>query len=415
MISTTAVIIVGVVCLLVEAFFSGSEIALVSANRARLRHRAEGGDSRAQKVQKFLQQPERMLATTLLGTNLATITFSATVALALISSETANEYLAIAIVTPCTLIFGEMVPKTIFQRYADVLAPRVITPLSWASTVLRPVVTTVSAAATAVTRWAGTTRREAFVTRDELALLLEAESAQTDSEITDDEREMISNVLELSESKVGDVMVPLSEVTALPVETALVVAAAEVADKQHSRMPVFEGRVDRIVGLVHVFDLLQAGPRSRTVTVGDVKRDCMFVPESMLIADVFRQLRTGSHMAVVVDEYGGATGIVTVEDIVEEVVGEIDDEYDDEPSPIEQERAGVWRVLGRTSIERLNEELNLLLPESEEYESVAGMLLEHFRRIPKEGESVVLGGATLRILQATERSIEAVQILRRKR
>ncbi len=416
MISLPVAMLVGLVCVCIEAFFSGSEIALVSVNRARLRQRAEEGDVRAAMAERFLQRPEVLLATTLMGTNTATVTFSVTVALALVVGDSgSSELLAIALVTPMTLIFGEVVPKTLFQQHADRIVSHIIVPLRVASVLLRPAVWLMSGFAGAMTRLLGTKGERAFVTRDELALLIEAEAAEG-SEITQEERDMIAGVLELSAATVADVMVPLSEVTALPQETVLAEAAGEVGDKQHSRMPVYRARVDDIIGMVHVFDLLQAGPSARDKTVGEVARPCMFVPESMPAVDLLVELQAaGNHIAVVVDEYGGAVGIVTVEDILEEIVGEIDDEYDRGPSPVRQERPGVWRVEARTSLDRVSEELGIELPESEDYETVAGLVLEQFRRIPEPGESFVIGAVTVRVIAATDRAVEVVQIIRRRK
>ncbi len=413
MISLSMAMGVGAVCVVFEAFFSGSEIAIVSADPTKLRQRAAEGDRGAALVQELMRKPRTLLATTLIGTNLATVTFSVTVALALISSSAENsELLAILVVTPCTLLFGEVIPKTLFQQHADWLAPRIIYPLRLASLLLRQGVWLMSGFAGAITRLLGTEHSRAFITRDELAMLIESEAAES-SEITDEEREMIANVFELSESEVRNVMVPLSEVTALPESTLLAEAANEVADKQYSRMPVFRSRVDDIVGIVHVFDFLAAA--GEKCTVGQVARPPKFVPENMPAVDLLVELQgTGSHMAIVVDEYGGAVGIVTVEDLLEEIVGEIDDEHDAKPSPIRQERPGVWRVQARTAVERINDELNLRLPESEDYESVAGILLEHFKRIPEPGESMVVGTVVIRVVEASERAVEEVQILRRR-
>jgi len=413
-ISWATVVIVGAVCVCLEAFFSGAEIALVSASRARLRQRAQSGDHGARIAEAFLAEPQILLATTLMGTNLATVTFSVTVALALLGRETANsEVLAIALVTPMTLILGELVPKTLFQRHADALAPRIIYPLRVVSIVLRPGVWVMGAFAGLMTRFLGVDRQRAFVTRDELAILIESE-AKGETDITRDEREMISNVLELSDSEVEDVMVPLSEVTALPNDASVAEAILEVADKRHSRIPVYEDRIDNIVGILHVFDLLQSKNRDRLIA--ELARPATYVPENQPAAELLLDLQgSGSHMAVVVDEYGGAVGVVTVEDILEEVVGEIDDEYDRGPSPVQQERPGVWRAAGKTSVERINDELDLELPVGEAYESIAGLVLDHFKRIPEPGESLVIGPVTIRIIEATDRAVETVQILRRRK
>jgi CBS domain containing-hemolysin-like protein len=415
-ISGLTVILVGVVCVVIEAFFSGSEIAMVSANRSRLRHRAAEGDRGARLVEELLAEPQTFLATTLLGTNLGAVSFSVTVALYLLGHQSDSpELLAFAMVTPITLILGEVVPKSLSQQFADQLAPRIAYPLRAASIVLRPAVWVMSNFAGVVTRVLRSDRKRAFVTREELALLIESEAGPR-SEIKQHEREMISNLLELSDLEVGDVMVPLSEVTALPEDTTLAEAITEVGDKQHSRMPVYRSRVDDVVGILHVFDMLRSGSAPRSSPIGDLARPAMFVPPNQRAVDLLVALQgTGNQMAIVVDEYGGAIGVVTVEDILEEVVGDIEDEYDAGPSPIVQERPGVWRVEARTPVERLNQDLGLDLPEGDDYESVAGLILHRSKRIPDPGESLVVGGVTLRVLKASDRAIEEVQVLRRRK
>jgi CBS domain containing-hemolysin-like protein len=363
----------------------------------------------------LLERPEVLLATTLLGTNMATITFGVTVTLYLVSTGLeSSELLAIAMVTPATLILGEVVPKTFCQQHADVLVTKLIYPLRMFTLVLRPVVWFVSQVAGLIARTVGGDRQRAFITRDELAILIESETTHN-SEITEHEREMIANVFELTEATVEDVMVPLSEVTALPEECTVAEATLEVADKQHSRMPIYRDRVDNVVGILHAFDLLQVGTRRRDQPISELAATPMFVPESKPAVDLLVELQgTGNQLAVVVDEYGGATGIVTVEDLLEVVVGEIEDEHDEERSIIIAERPGVWRIHGKTEVERINDELGLDLPESDEYESIAGLMLEHFKRIPDVGESIAIAGVTLRVVEASDRAIDEVQLLRRR-
>ena len=414
MIGLDTVIIVAIICVTVEAFFSGSEIAIVSASRERIRQLAASGDRGARMVDSYLKRPQILLATTLLGTNLATATFSVVVTLFVLGEGRAGgELLTVAVATPVTLLFGEFIPKTVFQQNADRMVTKIVYPLRLVSLLMRPAVWVMSGFADFMTRVLRSDRERAFVTREELALLIEADK-ERDAEITEEEREMISNVLELSEAEVGHVMVPLSEVTVLPADTSAKEAMTEVADKRYTRMPIYEGRVDHVVGVLHVFDLLQGVASKTSQPVRDLARPATFVPETMPAADLLVELQgTGNQMVVVVDEYGGAVGIVTTEDLLEEIVGEIEDEHDEGPPPISQERAGVWRVMARTSVERVNRELPIELPESDGYETIAGLLLDRFKRIPSVNESLVIGGVVLRVLAVSERAIEEVQILRR--
>ena len=183
-------------------------------------------------------------------------------------------------------------------------------------------------------------------------------------------------------------------------------------------MPVYRSRVDDIVGIVHVFDILQGaqGADGAARTVGEVARPATYVPESMRATDLLVELQAeGNHIAVVVDEYGGATGIVTQEDLVETIVGDIEDEYDDEPSPIKAERPGVWRIEARTPVDRINQELDLGLPEGDDYETIAGLLIEHLRHIPERGDVLTLAGVTIEVIAASDRAIEIVRITKKKK
>jgi CBS domain containing-hemolysin-like protein len=228
---------------------------------------------------------------------------------------------------------------------------------------------------------------------------------------------MIANVFELSEYKVGELMVPLSEVTALPEDALISEAALEMADKQHSRMPIYRSRIDDVVGIVHLFDILQSSSKGgSTKPVSTLAHPPTYIPETMKASDLLVQLQTEqTHLAIVVNEYGSAVGICTIEDLLEIIVGDIDDEYDTEPSLIRPERPGVWRVEARTSVARLNSELDLGLPESEEYETIAGLLIERFRRIPDRGETLALPGLVIEVIAATDRAIEGVRITKRKK
>jgi putative hemolysin len=408
--------LIGVVigCVIAQAYFVGTELALATCNRVRLRQRAESGDRAAKLADRLMGKPQVTLATTMLGANLAALLAVLSGALHLWGQGLAP-LIAVAVIVPPLLVLGQVIPKALAQANADRVVVWLAPPLALLSWLMRPAVWVVGGFASAMTRLAGTDTRKAFVTRDELSMLIESEPETDKPDISAEEREMIANVFELSEYRVRDLMVPLSEVTALPEDTALDEAAREIADKQHSRMPVYRSRVDDIVGIVHLFDVLQAGA-DRTATVAQVARPAVYVPETMKAIDLLVELQAeGNHLAVVVDEYGGAVGVVTVEDLLETIVGDIDDEYDDEPSPIRPERPGVWRVEARTSVARVNQELDLDLPESDDYETIAGLLIERFRHIPEPGEVVNIGAATIEVTAASDRAIELVRVTRRRK
>lgn len=415
MIATGQLVAILVACVLAQAFFVSAEVALSACDRNALHVRAAAGKKNAARAERMLAVPQVTLATTLVGANLMTLIAVLVLGTQLVLRGTSPLWAPLVIVPPL-LVLGHIVPKTIVQAHADRVVDRIATQLRLASFLLRPFVAVVGGFAAALTRITRTDRKKAFVTRDELALLIESEPTSDKPEISADEREMIANVFELSEYKVGELMVPLSEVTALAEDTSVDEAATEIADKQHSRMPIYRSRVDDVVGIVHTFDILQAASAKVQKTVAELAHTPSYVPETMKASDLLVQLQAErQHLAIVVDEYGGAVGIVTIEDLLEIIVGEIEDEYDTEPSPIRAEKPGQWRVEARTTVARLNADLELGLPESDDYETIAGLLIEKFRRIPDPGETLALGGLIIEVIAATDRAIEAVRITKRKK
>jgi putative hemolysin len=406
-------------CAVADAFFVGSEVALSACDRNKLAQRAAAGKARAARAQRMLAIPQVTLATTLVGTNLAVLVAVLAVGLELHDRNIPVLWAPLLTVPPL-LVLGHLVPKAIVQAHADKIVDLIANPLRLWSFILRPIVFVVGGFAAMVTKLTRTDRKKAFVTRDELALLIESEPETDKPEIPADEREMIANVFELSEYKVGELMVPLSELTALPEDTPVGEAALEIADKQHSRMPIYRSRIDDVIGIVHVFDVLGAAaadPKAaESKLVGSLMKPPTYVPETMKASDLLVQLQSEqTHLAIVVNEYGSAVGICTIEDLLEIIVGNIEDEYDTEPSPIRAERPNVWRVEARTSVTRLNEELDVGLPESEDYETIAGFLIEKFRRIPERGETLALPGMVIEVIEATDRAIEAVRLTKRKK
>ncbi len=417
----TAAFIIAGVCLLVEMFFAASEISVISSDPIAIRREAAEGRRAAMLLEGFLDDKQRFLATTLCGTQLAVVlsTVVMTYALHRAVGVRAELYLLCGL-TPVIVILGEIVPKTLGQQYADRVARGIVYPLWLASKIFAPFV----AALTKFSGWLVRVLRvpeRKLVTRRELELLLqppahgkEAPSKRKVDEITEGERKMISRIFDFSETKVADVMVPLSDVTLMSEDIDLSRAAREIEEKQYTRYPIYKERVDRIVGTVHAFDVLKT--KDPALRLGQIARAPLFVPKTQQAIDLLVELqRARQAMAIVVDEYGGAIGIATIEDILEVVVGEIEDEHDVAPPAIRKEADGVWRVGGRTPVSELNRQLRLDLPEGEDYESIAGLLLEHLKHIPREGESIRVGQALVKVVKANERAVEEVQIRLGKR
>jgi magnesium and cobalt exporter, CNNM family len=405
-----AVVAVVAVCLLLEALFSGSELALISADRIRLQTHARRGSSRDRLIARFLGRPQDLIATSLIGTTTCVVVSTTVVTLyALEVAPRHAELISVAVMTPLILVFGEIVPKSVFQHYADTAAPRSIYLLWGFYALFSPIVAMASRVSDVLLRGLRVQERRPFMTREELRLLLELPPKAGPDQISGDEKRMIRRIFDFGETSVYDVMLPLSEVCALPGSVAVEDGAREIADKGYTRVPIYGVRVDEVQGVVHAFDVLRAAPGT---PLRDVARKAIFVPESQPARDcLIRLQREGQGMAVVVDEYGGTVGIVTVEDILEEVVGEIEDEHDVRepgPPPIRREDAYTFRVQGRAALAQVNAELRIQLPEGEDYETLAGLLLDRVKRIPRVGEIVSLGAVTATVTAASERSIDEV-------
>jgi CBS domain containing-hemolysin-like protein len=389
-----------------EAFFSGSEMAVVSCDKLKIRADSSRG---ARLVEKMLERPEWLLGTTLVGTNLAVVSNTVLVTFLMLERFQQNgEFCAVLAVSPLVLFLGEVLPKTVFRQKADLLAPIVIYPLWAASRLFAPALWFI----TAIPRrlpWVRSSASEggkAILQRDDLRVLLHLPHDGTD--ILKEERKMVDRLIELSGKTVAEVMIPLVHVVALPEQATLGEAVRVMVEKGHSRLPVFRERIVNIVGLLHHFDLLVKKDFSQGIR--EAARTVFYVPETKQVYELLLDMkRRGHSMAVAVDEYGGATGIITVEDILEEIVGEIEDEYDPKRSLYTKIGATAYQFDSRIEIDYINERFQLDLPEGP-YETLGGLLMNHFGRIPEAGEVLRLKNLVFTVEKATPRSIQKVRM-----
>lgn len=395
-------------CVFSEAFFAASELSIVSANGIRLEEAARNGSAAAKRVLWFRRHPDRLFGTTLLGTNFSTVTGSTTASLTLLQIDPANgEWWAMLLMSPLVLIGGEIIPKSIGQARADSLSQLLAGPLLVVHKVLAVPILFVRAYTTALYRVLriDATSEQAMASREELVLLMQTED--DDGEMNADEREMIQRIFAFSHLEARDSMVPLVEIVAVPVDATVEAAVAAVARAGFSRLPVYRDRVDNIVGLLHHLDLLQAERADQPVA--ELMRPAYFVPENQEVDEILILLqREAASAAVVVDEFGGAVGLLTLEDVLEEIVGEIEDEFDIEGGLWRQAPDG-WLVDARVPVDRLNAQFGLALPTDEDYETLAGYMLDRLRHIPRIGEVVRLpDGRAFTVRRASARAIQEV-------
>ncbi len=401
-------LLVIVVCLLAEAFFSGSEIGVVSADPMKLRHQAAKGSKGARLPLKMLERPEWLLSTTLIGTNIAVVTNTTiTAALMIELFGDHGRWLAIALVAPLIWIFGEIVPKSIFQQKADSITAYSIFPLRAASYLFFPLLLIFTSLTRLLSRAVGEKPRNPFSLRKELLTMLQMPA--TEGDIQPSEKHMIRRLFDFSETTAREVMVPWVDVTVVE-EGATCGEATQLAmEAGHQRLLVYSRRADRAVGVLDTLELLGRAPDEPLepfISTVD------YVPGSKSIRDLLLELRErGPDISVVVDEFGGAEGIVTIEDIVEEVVDEIEDEFDREEKTQWVRKLGEqhYLVSARVELDTLRELTGLKLPGGK-YATVAGFLLELARDIPEQGRMIRYRNVTFTIQRVTPQALQEIDV-----
>lgn len=391
------------VFLLLEAFLSGSEMAMVAADRKKLARFAHSGPRPARLTFRVLQEPSWFLSAALVGSNLAEVANAAFVTALMVKHFGAQgDFYAFLLLTPLILVFGEILPKTLFQQMADRWILKIVPVIYIFSYVLYPVVWFMSRSTAVILRALGQEGEvRPFVTREDLQLLLQTESGPTD--MKPHEKTMIRRIFRFADTKVKEVMIPLVEVAALEENSTVGEAVASVRQENYSRYPVFRERVDHIIGVIHGFDLLLAPEREQSIR--PYIRPISFFPETKPIDELLLELqRKQEAMAVVVDEYGGAVGIVTVEDILEEVVGEIEDEYDTAQPLYRKAGPKAFLINARMEVDHINEILRLGIPKGD-YETLGGFVLNRLGRVPLTGESFRYRKMLFEVKKASERAV----------
>ncbi len=393
--------------ILIEAFFSGSEITFVSASRPKILRKAKEKNARALLVKQMLSQPERLFATTVLGTTLA-ISCTTTIATLFLlkHSEEHGEWISLAVLTPLILIFGEFIPKMAGRANADAAIYKLAIPLNYASRILYPFTIGLSFYAKVLKFILGEgSHKSFFLSREEIKASLPG-SRGTD--VTQSERVLIERILEFGKITVKEMLRPLIDVVAIEENEPLSEAVRMFTESGHSRLPVYSERIDRIVGVIQGFDCLKSNELNKSVK--SAMQEALFVPESKPIEELLSELKSRP-MAIVVNEYGGAEGIITMEDVMEELVGEIEDEFDEPDRMYRQINQNSYVVAARMEIFDIKEQLKINIPENESYQTLAGYLLEKMQKIPKKWDAIVIDGIEYVIQSSTDRSIEEVYII----
>ncbi len=405
--------------LALKAFFSGSEIAMVNSDKLKLRHQAKMGNRGAALVLKLFRTPDVILGTTLVGTNVATVTISTLGALICIDLfGTAGDLISILILTPILLIMGEVVPKSIFQQKADTFSSRIIYALRFFSFLFYPVIFIFSRVARFFTRLVGdgTVPQNMFITREELRVLLDVSDSAVNPSTID--RKRIRRIIRFADTTVGEAMIPLADVVGLNETRPMKEAVRLVMKHGFNRLPVYRGNITNIKSILTLDSWNLMDPDIMDNSATDYMSSVLFLSPKQTIDQALPQLQAREdHMAVVVDEFGSAIGILTMEDVFEEVVGEIDVGYDfDEYNPkqrayIEHENENSHLMIGRTPISEVNDILYVHFP-VEEAHTVGGLIVSRLRHIPSIGDAIEEQGYRLTVLNADERSVLKVRVER---
>ena len=406
---------IGIVAILIVTvgFFAASESAITRTNRVRAMRLKEEGRRGAIALTRIVDDPAPHVNVVLLLTLLATIggTTIAT-SLAVHHFHRVGEIGSTVIMTILLFVFAEVTPKTFAIQQTDRVALAVAPFIVWLRRLLGPLATGLLRLANVLMPGKGL-REGPFVTEQELRAY--ADVASQEDQIEDEEKELIHSIFEFGDTIVREVMVPRPDIIAIEDDKTLRDVQALVLEHGISRIPVYNAKedLDDVIGIVFAKDVLKALHQGKhDMPLRDIVREANYVPESKKVADLLREMQHGKfHMALVTDEHGSVTGLVSLEDLLEELVGEITDEYDSEEAEIVETAPGVYRVSGKASIDDVNDRLDTELPD-EEWDTLAGLVLDLFQRIPKQGEEIEFQGLRFRADEVQGRRIANVLITR---
>jgi putative hemolysin len=417
--STYLIIAVICICLILEALYSGGEIALIASDINRVKFFARRGSFSAGQAVKLMEKPEWFISTTLIGTNLSIIAGSTLATGLLIGAfgPVRGEQISFFVMLP-TLFIMIMIRRTFLHR-AEAMAIRVALFIRVSSVILYPlayIVALISKGAVSVST-GQKINQNSYITKEGLKYILGENTKGGD--ILKTEKEMVSRVFDFSELTADKIMIPLSVLTALPITTKIDEAARFVAGKKYLRIPVYQDQVINIVGILNYFDLLatiqknkDSGGKAADETIATcLQTEVFYVPETKKASELLMDLqKRQEHMAVVVDEYGGAVGIVTIEDIGEEIVGSIDNEYDSGEKLYKKLAPGRYLINGRIDMYTLNQLLATKFPEGN-YETLGGFLMHRLGKIPQRRERLDYKGIMFIIENADQKSIKEVLVI----
>ena len=407
-----------VILLALSAFFSSSEIAMFSLAKHRIEALVEDGETGARTLADLKEDPHRLLVTILVGNNLVNIAMTS-IATGLLGIYLDNAGLAVVAstfgITALVLLFGESAPKSYAVENTEPWALRIARPLKLSEYLLLPLIVLFDYLTRVVNKVTGgrSAIETSYVTRDEIQDMIE--TGEREGVIEEEEREMLQRIFRFNNTIAKEVMTPRLDMTGVPKEAPIDEAIETAIQSGHARVPVYEGSLDNVIGVVHIRDLvrdLNYGESSPgDITLEDLIQPTLHVPESKNVDELLAEMRENRmHMVIVIDEFGTTEGLVTMEDMIEEIVGEILEGEEEEP--IEALDDDTFIVKGELNIEDVNDAMEIDLPEGEEFETIAGFIFNRAGRLVEEGEEIIYDGIRITVEQVENTRIMKARLTR---
>ena len=395
-----------------SGFFSMSETALMSLNKIKFRHMVEEGVAGAKSVEKLIEDPNKLLGAILIGNNVVNIGASS-LATVLATNIFGNSGVGIAtgVITILVLIFGEITPKSIAKQKSETVALMVVKPIQFIVFIFKPFVYVFTIISSLFIRLLGgdPNKAESFITEEELKTMVDV--SEEEGVLENVEKEMIFNVFDFVDLQVKDVMVQRVDIVAVDEEATYDEVMDIIKSEQFSRIPVYSETIDNVIGVINVKDFAMVENIREDFNVTKYVREPFYTFEFKKIVELFKEMKKArNHIAVVLDEYGGTVGLVTIEDLVEEIVGEIEDEYDEEDNSIEVIKENEYVVDGSARLHDISELLGVDI-DSEEFDSVGGLMIGALGRMPEEKEEVVSNDITFIAEEIDKNRIKKVRLI----
>ena len=398
-------LIVLIILLLLSGFFSSSEIAFVVANKIKIEIRARNNSLTAKNARFFVKNPQIFFSTILISNNIVNIAFASLSTIILTQKFNLNELEILLVSTTLILIIGEIVPKYLAREMADLLVPFFAIPIRVLTFILYPFVKVTSSISSLLVRKKELDEEETHRLFDKEDIQLLIDESSEAGVVDEHESGILHKIMDLREQKVYECMTPRTGIVGVEIDSSIEYVMNTFIESGYSKLPVFEENLDNIKGLVIAYDMFRNPP-----SLSAVMREIIFVPETKKTLDMLNELLDRQiSIAVVVDEFGGTAGIVTVEDIIEEMFGEIRDEYDEDEEVFKNINDYNYVFSGSVEIDRINEEFELDIPEGD-YETIAGYIISELGRIPARGEMFTIGNFIITIIRSNKTRIDLIKL-----